>query len=78
MRSFVRCFSETRNSIPNISDSETIDAFTKGLLYHEQLHGKLYRKRPTTIGELIQIANDYADAEEAERAARSDRPPMSS
>ena len=33
--SFIKRFSETRNSIPNISDSEAIAAFTKGLLYHE-------------------------------------------
>ena len=33
--SFIRLFSKTRNSIPNISDSEAIATFTKGLLYHE-------------------------------------------
>ena len=53
LRSFIRSFSETTNSNPNISDSEAIVVFTKALLYHEQLHGKLYHKRPTTIGELI-------------------------
>ena len=53
LRCFLRCFSRTRNSIPNISDSEAIAVFTKGLLYHEQLRGKLYHKRPPTIGELI-------------------------
>jgi hypothetical protein len=51
--SFIRHFSETRNFIPNISDSEAIVAFTNGLLYHEQLYGKLYCKRTTTIGELL-------------------------
>ena len=35
LRSFIRRFLEMRNSIPNISDSEAIVAFTKGLLYHE-------------------------------------------
>jgi hypothetical protein len=53
LRSFIRHFLETRNFIPNISDSEAIAAFTKGLLYHEQLCGKLYYKRTTTIGELL-------------------------
>jgi hypothetical protein len=47
LRSFIRCFSETRNSIPNISDSEAIAAFTKGHLYHEKLRRKLYRKLPS-------------------------------
>ena len=73
LHGFIRRFSETRNSIPNISEGEAIDAFTKGL-QHEQLWGKLYRKRPTTIDELIQIANGYADAKEAEQTAHSDRP----
>ena len=45
LRDFIRCFSETRNSILNITDAEAIAAFTKGLR-HEQLSGKLYRKRP--------------------------------
>ena len=67
---FIRRFSETRNSVPNITDAEAIAAFTKGL-QHEQLHGKLYCKRPTTIGELIQTSNGYADAEEAKWAAHS-------
>ena len=30
-RDFIRHFSETRNSIPNITDVEAIAAFTKGL-----------------------------------------------
>ena len=70
LHDFIRLFSKTRNSIPNITNAEAIAAFTKGL-WHEQLRGKLYHKRPTTIGELIQTANGYTNAEEAERAARS-------
>ena len=50
LRDFIRCFSETRNFVPNITNAEAITAFTKGLRY-EQLHGKLYRKGPTTIDE---------------------------
>ena len=56
LRDFIRRFSETRNSIHNITDVEAIATFTKGLR-HEQLRGKLYHKRPTTIGELIQTAD---------------------
>jgi hypothetical protein len=43
LHGFIRLFSETRNSIPNISDGEAITAFTKGL-HHEQLRGKLYAR----------------------------------
>jgi hypothetical protein len=53
LHSFIRCFSEIRNSIPNISDSEAISVFTRGLRYHEQLCSKLYHKRPATIGDLL-------------------------
>jgi hypothetical protein len=35
LRRFIRRFSKMRNSIPNISDSEAIAVFTKGLLYDE-------------------------------------------
>ena len=31
LHGFIRCFLETRNPIPNISDSEAITTFTKGL-----------------------------------------------
>jgi hypothetical protein len=65
LRDFIRHFSETRNSIPNVTDAEAITAFTKGLR-HEQLRAKLFRKRPGTIAELISMSNGYTDAEEAE------------
>ena len=62
--------SRRRNYVPNITNAEAIAAFTKGL-QHEQLCGKLYRKRSTTIDELIQTANEYTDTEEAKRATHS-------
>ena len=31
LRDFIRCFSETRNFVPNITDAEAIAAFTKGI-----------------------------------------------
>ena len=70
LRDFIRRFSKIRNSIPKITDAEAITTFTEGLR-HEQLHGKLYRKRPTTIGKLIQITNGYANTEEAKWVAHS-------
>jgi hypothetical protein len=72
LHGFIRCFSEIRNSIPNISDSVAISAFTRGLCYHEQLCSKLYRKRPVTIDDLLQIANAYADAEEVDHQHKDD------
>ena len=43
LRSYIRCFSEMRNTIPNIGDSEAISAFTRGLHHHQELRSKLYR-----------------------------------
>ena len=61
-----------RNTIPNIGDSEAISAFTRGLHHHLELHSKLYRKRPQTIGELLKVANSYADSKEADRQFKDD------
>ena len=46
LRSYIRHFSKTRNTIPNIGDSEAISALTQGLHHHQELRSKLYRKRP--------------------------------
>ena len=67
LRSYIRRFSETRNTIPNIGDNEAISAFTRGLHHHQELRSKLYSKRPQTNGELLKVANSYADYEEADR-----------
>ena len=83
LRSYIRHFFETRNTFPNIEDSEAISAFTRGLHHHQELCSKLYRKRPQTIGELLKVANSYADSKEIDRqfkdnvahASRSDHHP---
>ena len=72
LRSYIRRFSETRNTIPNIGDSEAISAFTRGLHHHQELCSKLYRKRPQTIGKLLKVANSYVDFEEADRQFKDD------
>ena len=64
LRSYIQCFSEMRNSIPNITEAEVITAFIRGL-HHRELRSKFNRKPPTGIGEMITTANQYADAEEA-------------
>ena len=65
LHSYIRRFSEMRNSIPNIMKVEVITAFVRGL-HHRELRSKLNRKPPTGIAEMITTANQYADAEEAE------------
>ena len=66
LQSYIRHFFETRNTIPNIGDSEAISTFTRGLHHHQELHSKVYYKRPQTIGELLKITNSYAYSEEAD------------
>jgi hypothetical protein len=65
LRSYIRRFSEVRNSIPNITEAEVIYAFTRGVS-HRELRSKLNRKPPKGIDEMLTIVNQYADAEEAE------------
>ncbi|XP_066341615.1 uncharacterized protein [Miscanthus floridulus] len=72
LRGYIRCFSEMRNSIPNINDGEVISAFIRGLYHHPKLRSKLNQKTPRTIGELLQIANPYADAKEADQHHKDD------
>ena len=67
LRSYIRHFSKTRNTIANIGDSEAISAFTRGLHHHQELHSKLYHKRPKTINELLKVANSYTDSDKADR-----------
>ena len=78
LRSYIRRFSEMRNSIPNITEAEVITAFVRGL-HHRELRSKFNRKPPTSISEMITTANRYADAEEAEVRFKEDtdanRPP---
>ena len=65
LRSYIRRFSELRNSIPNITEAEVITAFIRGL-HHRELRSKFNHKPPTGIGEMITTANQYTDIEEAE------------
>ena len=67
LRSYIRCFSEMRNSIPNITEAEVITAFIRGL-HHRELRSKFNRKPPTGIGKMITTANQYADAKGSQGA----------
>jgi len=62
--SYIRRFSEMRNSIPNITEAEFITAFDKGH-HHRDLRSKFNHKSPKGIGEMITTADQYANVEEA-------------
>ena len=65
LSSYIRCFFEMRNSIPNIMEAEVITTFVRGL-HHHDLCSKFNCKPPTGIDEMITTANQYANTEEAE------------
>ena len=65
LRDYIRRFSDMRLKIPNISHDE-------GLRFHEALRNKLLRKRPTTMAELLAMAKNYADADDAKKLIRDD------
>jgi hypothetical protein len=69
---YIRRYSETRLSIPNISNEEAISAFIKGLRYHDDFRNKLLRKRPTTVHDLLQVAKKWADAEDTDLQLKED------
>jgi hypothetical protein len=72
LHGYVRHFSEMRNFIPNISEAEVISAFVQGLYHHQELCSKFNQKPSRTIGEMLQTANQYDDAEEADQRHKED------
>jgi len=72
LRDYIRRFSDMRLKISKISHNDAISAFIKGLCFHEALRSKLLRKRPTTVAELLAMAKNYADADDAEKLIRED------
>lgn len=57
LRSYIRHFSEVRNHIPNILQSEVITAFINGLYHHDELRRMFNRKPPASIGEMFTTTN---------------------
>jgi hypothetical protein len=68
----IRRYSETRLSIPSISNEEAISTFIKGLCYHDDFRNKLLCKRPTTVHDLLQVENKLADTEDADLHLKED------
>jgi hypothetical protein len=66
LRDYIRRFSETRISIPNINSDEAIFAFIRGLCHHDALRTKLLRKRSDLVQDLLTVAKKWADADEAD------------
>nr|AAM08549.1 Hypothetical protein with similarity to putative retroelement [Oryza sativa Japonica Group]AAM74436.1 Hypothetical protein similar to putative retroelements [Oryza sativa Japonica Group]AAP53204.1 retrotransposon protein, putative, Ty3-gypsy subclass [Oryza sativa Japonica Group] len=68
LRDYIRCFSEQRNKISDITDDVIIAAFTKGIRH--ELVGKFGRKPPKTVKQMFEKANEYAKVEDVVIASK--------
>jgi hypothetical protein len=64
LRSYIQCWSIIKNSAEDVSDERAIDAFSAGLC-RSDLMEEIGRTRPTTVAELMEQANKFADGEDA-------------
>jgi hypothetical protein len=64
LRSYIQRWSVIKNSAEDVSDERAIDAFSAGLR-RSDLVEEIERTRPTTVAELMEEANRFADGEDA-------------
>jgi hypothetical protein len=64
LREYIRRFSKQRTELPNITDSDVIEAFLAGTTCRD-LVSKLGRKTPTKASELMDISTKFASGHEA-------------
>jgi hypothetical protein len=76
LREYIRWFWKQRTKLPNITDSDVIEAFLAGTTCRD-LVSKLGRKTPTKASELMDIATKFASGQEAVEAIfRKDKQPQ--
>jgi hypothetical protein len=64
LRSYIQRWSIIKNSAENVSDERAIDAFAIGLRCSDLVE-ELGRIKPRTVSELMEVANRFADGEDA-------------
>jgi hypothetical protein len=64
LRSYIQRWSVIKNSAEDISDERAIDAFSAGLR-HSDLVEEVGRTKPRTVSKLMEVANRFADGEDA-------------
>jgi hypothetical protein len=67
LREYIRWFSKQCTELPNITDSDVIEAFLVGTTCQD-LVSKLGRKTPTKASELMDITTKFASGQEAVEA----------
>jgi hypothetical protein len=76
LRDYIRQFSKQRTELPNVTDSDVIDAFLASTTCRD-LVSKLGCKTPTRASELMDIATKFASSQEAVEAIfRKDKQPQ--
>jgi hypothetical protein len=73
LRSYIQRWSVIKNSAEDVSDERAIDAFSIGLR-RSDLVEEIGRTRPTTVAELMEEANKFADGEDAYNNKRGRSP----
>jgi hypothetical protein len=64
LRSYIQRWSVIKNSAEDVSDERAIDAFLPSL-HHSDLVEEVGRTKPRTVSELMEVANRFADEEDA-------------
>jgi hypothetical protein len=73
LRSYIQRWSVIKNSAEDVSNERAIDAFLAGLR-RSDLMEEIGRTRPTTVAELMEEANKFADGEDAYNNKRGHSP----
>jgi hypothetical protein len=71
--SYIQRWSIIKNSAKDVSDERAIDAFSAGLR-HSDLVEEVGRTKPRTMSELMEVANRFADGEDAYNNKRGRSP----
>jgi hypothetical protein len=71
--SYIQRWSVIKNSAEDVSDKRAIDAFSAGL-HRSDLVEEIGRTRPTTVAEVMEEANRFADGEDAYNNKRGRSP----
>jgi hypothetical protein len=73
LRSYIQRWSVIKNSAEDVSDERAIDAFSAGLR-RSDLVEEVGRIKPMTVSELMEVANRFADGEDAYNNKRGRSP----
>jgi hypothetical protein len=73
LRSYIQHWSVIKNSAEDVSGERAIDAFSAGLR-RSDLVEEIWRTKPRTVSELMDVANRFADGEDAYNNKRGHSP----